>query len=48
MKKTEVAKIIAEFVMASEETIIEAYEQDDIRIVEDEAFEYLNNCDYCD
>jgi len=45
MKKSEVAEIIAQFIMSSKETVIEAIEKDDIRIVRDEAFEYLDNCD---
>ena len=45
MLKSELARFIADYVMASEEVIKEAFEKDDISIVEDDAFEYLDNCD---
>lgn len=45
MKKSELAHFIAEFIMSSKETVIKAIEKDDSSIIEDEAFEYLDNCD---
>lgn len=43
--QTKLAEFIAQFVMDSKDTILEAYEQDDPSIIEDEAYEYLENCE---
>lgn len=44
MSKNELANFIAEFIMAEKETVIEAIEKDDISIIRDEAYEYIENC----
>jgi hypothetical protein len=45
MKNTELAEFIAEFVMAEKETILNAYAENDKNIVEDEAYEYIDQCE---
>lgn len=45
MKKSELTNIIADFIMYSKDTVLEAIEKDDTNIIRDEAYEYLNNCD---
>ena len=44
MNKSELAKFIAEFVMYEKDTILEAFEKDDISIIEDGADAYIDNC----
>ncbi|MDF2511526.1 MAG: hypothetical protein K0S04_1392 [Herbinix sp.] len=45
MANKELAEFIAEFVMISKDTILEAFEKDDVSIIEDDAFEFLDGCD---
>jgi hypothetical protein len=44
MTKSELAALIAEFIMSEKEMILEAIEKDDIQIAKDGAFDYIENC----
>ena len=45
MTKSELAVFIAEFIMTEKETVMEAIEKEDIDLLQNEAYEYLDNCD---
>ena len=45
MTKSELALLIAEFIMTEKETVMEAIEKEDIDLLQNEAYEYLDNCD---
>lgn len=44
MKNNELLQFIAELIMSEKNTILEAYEKDDISIICDEVYEYIENC----
>lgn len=44
MKNNELSQFIAELIMSEKNTILEAYEKDDISIIRDEVYEYIENC----
>lgn len=44
MKNNELSQFIAELIMEEKETILEAYEKDDINIIRDAVYEYIEDC----
>lgn len=44
MKNNELSQFIAELIMTEKETILDAYEKDDINIIRDDVYEYIENC----
>lgn len=44
MKNNELSQFIAELIMTEKDAILEAYEKDDINIIRDDVYEYIENC----
>lgn len=45
MTNIELAKFVSDYIGASREVIEEAFEEDDMSIIEDDVYEYIANCD---